>query len=206
MTYLVTELAPVGKTRTRVCINEEQTLVLSNREITEYGLRLEEEIPETIWQELEKVMYQRAIRKCGDLLKGMSYTEKGLREKLLQSGVTEKIADRAVEAMRDAHYVDDRSYAESYLRGHLARKSKRRVEQELLQKGMAEEVAAEAFAAWEAENAGGTEELEQQQIRAFIDKKKIDPEQLEWSERQKIMASLMRKGYSCDAVRRVLQP
>ena len=61
----VTQLTPIGKTRTRVCLNEEQTLVLSNREIMQYGIREGEELPEETMVALEKDLYQKAIEALG---------------------------------------------------------------------------------------------------------------------------------------------
>lgn len=202
----VTHLTPIGKTRTRVCLNEEQTLVLSNREIMQYGIREGEELPEETMVALEKDLYQKAVRKCGELLEGIGYTERGLTERLIRSGYPEKIAGRAVEAMKKAHYVDDRAYAEAYLRSNHMRKSKRRVEQDLESKGVAREVISEILGAWEEESGCSAEESEAQQIREFLRKKDFDPAVQDWESRQKMMARLARKGYSFAVLEEVLHP
>ena len=205
-TDFVTQLTPIGKTRTRVCLNEEQTLVLSNREIMQYGIREGEELPEETMVALEKDLYQKAVRKCGELLEGIGYTERGLTERLIRSGYPEKIAGRAVEAMKKAHYVDDRAYAEAYLRSNHMRKSKRRVEQDLESKGVAREVISEILGAWEEESGCSAEESEAQQIREFLRKKDFDPAVQDWESRQKMMARLARKGYSFAVLEEVLHP
>lgn len=202
----VTQLTPIGKTRTRVCLNEEQTLVLSNREIMQYGIREGEKLPEETMVALEKDLYQKAVRKCGELLEGIGYTERGLTERLIRSGYPEKIAGRAVEAMKKAHYVDDRAYAEAYLRSNHMRKSKRRVEQDLESKGVAREVISEILGAWEEESGCSAEESEAQQIREFLRKKDFDPAVQDWESRQKMMARLARKGYSFAVLEEVLHP
>lgn len=195
-TDLVTELTPIGKTRTRVCLNEEQTLVLSNREIVQFGIREGMELSEETRAALDKALYQKAIRKCGELLEGMSYTEKGLTDKLIRSGFPREIVGRAVEAMKQAHYVDDRAYAEAYLRSNHMRKSRRRVEQDLESKGVARELISETLAAWEEESGCPAEESEAQQIREYLRKKNFDPAEQDRTARQKMMARLARKGYS----------
>lgn len=205
-TDFVTQLTPIGKTRTRVCLNEEQTLVLSNREIMQYGIREGEELPEETMAALEKALYQKAVRKCGELLEGIGYTEKGLTERLIRSGYPEKIAGRAVEAMKKAHYVDDRAYAEAYLRSNHMRKSKRRVEQDLESKGVSREMISEILGAWEEESGCSAEESEAQQIREFLRKKDFDPAVQDWESRQKMMARLARKGYSFAVLEEVLHP
>ena len=45
---------------------------------------------------------------------------------------------------------------------------------------------------------------EEAQIQAYIRKKRIDPQELDRKERSKVMASLGRKGFSYEAVNRVL--
>ncbi len=205
-TDFVTQLTPIGKTRTRVCLNEEQTLVLSNREIVQYGIREGEELPQETKAALEKTLYQKAIRKCGELLEGMSYTEKGLTDRLIRAGYPEQTARKAVEAMKQAHYVDDRAYAEAYLRSNHSKKSKRRVEQELENKGVARELIPEILAAWEEESGCSSEESEMQQIREFLRKKDFDPAVQDWESRQKMMAKLARKGYSFAVLEEALHP
>ncbi len=202
----VTQLTPIGKTRTRVCLNEEQTLVLSNREIMQYGIREGAELPEETMAALEKALYQKAVRKCGELLEGIGYTEKGLTERLIRSGYPETVAGRAVEAMKKAHYVDDRAYAEAYLRSNHMRKSKRRVEQDLESKGVSSDVVSEVLGAWEEESGCPAEESEARQIREFLRKKNFDPAEQDWESRQKMMARLARRGYSFAVLEEVLHP
>lgn len=202
----VTQLTPIGKTRTRVCLNEEQTLVLSNREIMQYGIREGAELPEETMAALEKALYQKAVRKCGELLEGIGYTEKGLTERLIRSGYPETVAGRTVEAMKKAHYVDDRAYAEAYLRSNHMRKSKRRVEQDLESKGVSSDVVSEVLGAWEEESGCPAEESEARQIREFLRKKNFDPAEQDWESRQKMMARLARRGYSFAVLEEVLHP
>lgn len=205
-TDLVTQMTPVGKTRTRVCLNEEQTLVLSNREIMQYGIQEGMELPEETRAALDKMLYQKAIRKCGELLEGMSYTEKGLADKLIRGGYPGEIAGRAVDAMKKAHYVDDRAYAEAYLRSNHMRRSKRRIQQDLENKGVARELISEILSAWEEESGCSAEESEAQQIREYLRKKNFDPAEQDWESRQKMMARLARRGYSFAVLEEILHP
>ena len=99
----ITDLTPVGKTKTRVTIDYDRTLVLSNRDVLQFDFRRDREIPEETREELWKKLRRDALRKCGSLLKDMDYTEKSLAGKLAGNGFPEEIVREAVEAMKEAH-------------------------------------------------------------------------------------------------------
>ncbi len=203
---IITALSAVGRFRTRVQIDDGGTLLVSNRDLARYGIRLREELPEDIYEELHAEQYRGALRKCGELLKSMDYTEKCLRDKLMQKGYSQETAEAAVEAMKKAHYVDDARYARNYVQSRMAGRSVRQIRTELLNKGIPGELAAEAFAAWEEESGITPAAGEAQQIRRFLEKRHYDPEKADWKERQKTAAALMRKGYSAEQIREALCP
>ena len=200
----ITDLTPVGKTRTRVTIDYDQTLVLSNRDILQFDLRQDAEIPEDVWEKLCGKLRSDALLKCGSLLKDMDYTEKALSGKLSGSGFPEEIVRVAVEAMKEAHYVDDRRFAENYLHSHAGSRSRLRLRMDLLNKGIPSDLADEVFADWEEENGSRIFEEEVSQIHELLRKRHYDPETADWQETQKTKAFLMRKGYSSEVIRTVL--
>ena len=202
---LITELTPVGKTRTRVQIDYDRTLVLSNRELMQYGISADRELSDENYQEMLQNLYHQAIRKCGELLKGMDYTEKGLKDKLIQKGFPEETADAAVDAMKEAHYIDDRRYAESYIRSRAEGKSSLRIRMDLKAKGVSESLIRETFDTWEEQNGDLLEEKERDQIRELLRKKRYHPQETDRQQGQKIMAFLMRKGYSAELIREVMR-
>ena len=196
----ITDLTPVGKTRTRVTIDYDQTLVLSNRDILQFDLRQDAEIPEDVWEKLCGKLRSDALLKCGSLLKDMDYTEKALSGKLSGSGFPEEIVRVAVEAMKEAHYVDDRRFAENYLHSHAGSRSRLRLRMDLLNKGIPSDLADEVFADWEEENGSRIFEEEVSQIHELLRKRHYDPETADWQETQKTKAFLMRKGYSSEVI------
>lgn len=196
----ITDLTPVGKTRTRVTIDYDQTLVLSNRDILQFDLRQDAEIPEDVWEKLCGKLRSDALLKCGSLLKDMDYTEKALSGKLSGSGFPEEIVRGAVEAMKEAHYVDDRRFAENYLHAHAGSRSRLRLRMDLLNKGIPSDLADEVFADWEEENGSRIFEEEVSQIHELLRKRHYDPETADWQETQKTKAFLMRKGYSSEVI------
>ena len=200
----ITDLTPVGKTKTRVTIDYDQTLVLSNRDLLQFDLRKDAEIPEEVWEKLCGKLRSDALMKCGSLLKDMDYTEKSLAGKLAGSGFPEEIVREAVEAMKEAHYVDDRRFAENYLHSHAGSRSRLRLRMDLLNKGIPSDLADEVFADWEEENGSRIFEEEVGQIHELLRKRHYDPGTADWQETQKTKAFLMRKGYSSEVIRAAL--
>jgi regulatory protein len=153
------------------------------------------------------------LRKCGELLKSQDYTEQRLRMKLRTAGFPEETIDMAIEAMKEAHYINDTRYAENYVKYHLKDRSRRRIEQDLQERGVAEEIIQAAFqnmtAAGEMQieinSVSPMDTAEIEQIQILLRKKQYDPETAGWEEKQKIMAFLYRKGYSQENIRCAMQ-
>lgn len=135
------------------------------------------------------------------LLAQRSYTEKKMREKLsLRDYLPEEI-ETTIAKLKDKHYLDDRMFAEDYLRLRVSRKLKAAEVfiQELLVKGVPFEIAREAVTKYcPAEN-------EEKIAREFVEHKKTQFAALQPFERNKKLAGMLaRRGFRPDIVRRVL--
>lgn len=145
-------------------------------------------------------MQKRAKLRCMHLLEKKDYTEQELRRKL-ENGRTpygEEEIEAALEYVRGFHYVDDSRYAENYIEAMKSRKSKRQIQQELFQKGVDREKIVEAF-----EEAG--EIPEEDQIRAWMRKRKFDPKNADLKEKQRMYAFLARRGFGREEISRAMQ-
>ena len=60
------------------------------------------------------------------LLEYMDRTEKGLRQKLEQSGYPTEVVDEAIRYVKSYGYIDDKRYADNYLRTRSNGKGRRR--------------------------------------------------------------------------------
>ena len=82
-----------------------------------------------------------------------------------------------------------------------ADRSRRRIEQDLLGRGIGREVLESAWDEWEKEGGG---QNEQAMIQSLLKKKGFDFETAEPKARQRIYGFLMRKGFSGEEVRKAL--
>lgn len=201
---LITSLEKVSKTRTRVTIDYDETLVLSNKDIAAYDIRLDHELDHTVYEGILQELTSDALVRAGNLLKGMDYTSAGLSDKLIRAGYPEGIVENTVHRLQDAGYLNDRRYAENYLRIHLQDRSLTRVRMDLRRKGIGRELLTQVLETYEEESAGNVAQKEQEQIRHLLERKHYDPEHGTYEETARIKAMLLRKGYSMERILEVM--
>lgn len=142
---------------------------------------------------------EKAINRAMQLLTARDYTEKQLRDKLMAGNYEEQEISDALAYVKAFHYVDDARYADSYLEYYKDSRSYRRMETDLLKKGIAKEVICDC---WEAKLAGGCDYDEGKQIRKLLEKRHFDPGTADYKEKQKTYAFLCRKGFDSEAIRK----
>lgn len=198
----VTGIEEISKSRSRVFIEEQFAFVLYKGELRSYhisvGQELRQEDYESIWRE---VLPKRAKLRAMNLLKSREYTVKQLHDKLSSGGYPEEIIADAISYVSDYHYLDDLRYAETYIAGHENSRSRRRIEQDLMRKGIEKETVAKAWLVW-AEKGGS--QNEQKMIQELLCKRKYNPENTDRKEQQRLYGFLMRKGFSGEQIRRAL--
>lgn len=198
----VTGITELSKTRCRIELDWQLTFVLYKGELRLYHIKEGEELREEDYCTIMKeVLPKRARLRCMNLLKSREYTTEQLRTRLRQGLYPEDIIEDAVSYVASFHYIDDLRYAVDYITCHESARSRRRIEQDLYEKGISRQIMEKAWERWEA--LGGKQD-EQAMIQALLAKKHYDPENTDYKEKQKIYAFLMRKGYSGEQVRRAL--
>ena len=168
----------------------------------------------------EEELYRHAVNRVLYILEHTDKSEADLRRKLKEAAYPEDIAERALEYVRNYHYIDDARFALNYVRMHAAVQSRRELSNKLLQKGISREDIDSAFAAYEEEqaelaarHAGGddrdSEEAvlsteEQAAVRAL--RKKLNGRTvLDDASKQKAVAYMYRKGFARDAICRAFE-
>lgn len=132
---------------------------------------------------------KKAKLKALKLLERMDRTEAQLREKLKAAEFDPEIIEQAIVYVKSFGYIDDERYVRNYIEYRQDRKSRRQLEQELqFRKGVTPELIQKVY-----------DELEPYDERLLImsqlEKKKYSAKAADWNGRQKIVASLMRKGF-----------
>ena len=198
----ITAIEELSKARSRVWIDGEFAFVLYKGELRLYRIREGEEISEETLKTIrQEVLPKRAKLRAMNLLKSREYTTKQLHDKLKQGGYPEDIITLALDYVASYHYTDDLRYAVSYMQSHETDKSRRRIEQDLMRKGIGKETLEKAWQTWEAR---GGEQDEQQMISELLEKRGYCPREADLREKQRLYGFLMRRGFSGEKVRKAL--
>ncbi len=198
----VTQLTALGKGRYKVYIEDRPAFVLYRGELNRLGIREGEGITEGNLREIqEEILPLRAKKRAMNLLQKREYTTAALREKLRDGEYPEACVEEAVAYVESYGYVDDLRYARDFIVYNLDRKSRTRIEQDLMRKGIQKDTVRAVFEELEEE---GTRQDEASMIRTLLDKKKYDAKNADAQEKQRMYAFLYRKGFHADAINRAL--
>lgn len=198
----VTKITEISKSRVRIITDEEFAFVLYKGELRLYHLAEGQEIPETVRLEItEQLLPKRAKLRAMNLLKTRPYTTKQLTDKLLQGGYPEEIAAIAISYVASYGYLDDRQYARDYIECYKESKTRSQMINALLQKGISKQLVEECLEELHLED---DRDFEQEQIIFWIKKKKFNPLEASFEEKQKFCAFLYRKGFQIDTIRSAL--
>ena len=134
------------------------------------------------------------------LLTRMDYTEAELEKKLMKGEYTPQAVKIAMDYVRSYHYLDDERYARQMIGSRKDTTSRKMMVSRMRQKGLSDEVIQEAMeeADW-TDEMGLTRELR----RRFSSAEQI--ESLTDKDRQKLIQSLMRKGYGYGDITHVMR-
>lgn len=193
------QLIPHKKNKYKVRLLGGEDLVLYKREIKTYGLEAGEDLSDATYERiLQETLIPRAKRRAMHLLEKQDRTRKNLMDKLRESDYPPEAVDAAVAYVESYHYIDDERYARSYVHFHQEGKSKGRIKQDLMQKGIDRDIIALVL-------DEEYETSEDDMIRDLLRKKHYDPETADAKERNKMYRFLLGRGFSSNDISRVLR-
>lgn len=196
---LIIQITELDKKRIRIFLEGGKDFVLYKGEGRKFSLEEGTELSEKQYQEIcSDILTKRARRRTLHLLESMDRTEMQIRKKLKEGFYPEDIIDNAVEYVKGFRYLDDSRYARNYIRSQQDRKSLKKMQMELLGKGISREVIEQAM---EEEYQ---QEDERKLILKWVEKKHYSSERADLKEKQKMYQFLVRKGFRSDDILHVL--
>jgi regulatory protein len=194
---VIDRIETLDKRRKKIFADGEFVFTLYLGEIRQFGREEGGELTEEVYQKiLHEIVFKRARERAVYWLKCSARTEEELRRKLRDGGYPLAAADYAVELLKKYRYIDDEEYARNFMEVHARGKSRAELAALLSRKGISRECVSQLM----QENPVDEEE----QIRHILKKRRFHPEEADQKELSKQIAYLVRKGFSYDAVRRVL--
>ena len=195
----VLSLVKLTKGRAKICLAGGADFVLYKKEYESYGIEEGAELSEDDYQEIvQEILIPRCKKRAMHLLEKQDRSEKNLRDKLKEGGYSDDIIDVAIDYINSYGYLDDARMAASHIRFYQDSRSRQRLKQDLLNKGVSPDVIDRVM---EEEYTGSEEEL----IKRLIEKKHYDPDTATYEDRGKIYRFLASKGFSSESINRVLK-
>lgn len=195
----IVQMTGLDKKRIRIFLEDGRSFVLYRGEVRRYSLEENSELSNEQYEEIcSEILRKRARRRTMHLLEKMDRTEAQIREKLRQGFYPEDVIEDAVAYVKEYHYLDDSRYAGNYVRNQMEKKSRRKIQMELMAKGIGKEMAERAL---EEEHQ---RENEQELILKWVEKKHYSAKTADLKEKQRMYQFLMRKGFQSDDILHVL--
>ncbi len=202
---VITQIEKYRNNKYRIFINDEFAFLLYKTECSSFGLEegvaLTDEAYSLIFSE---ILEKRAKLYAMNLLRKQDRTERDLKRKLSEALYPEETIEQAIKYVKDFGYLDDVRYAFNYIRLSASRYGKAELKNKLQEKGISGEDIEEAYRQ-AAEEGFIDENTEEELIEKLIRKKYRDITELENADRDKLYASLYRKGFTVRSVEKVLR-
>lgn len=199
----ITWIEAVTEKKCTVFLDGEAAFTLYRGELRRYGIEQGAELPEELYKEIMEVLLpKRARLRCMNLLKTRDYTRQQLLNKLKQGGYPEEVREDALAWVESFGYVNDAAYAESYVEDHMESRSLRRMEEDLIRRGIDRDTVRRALQKVQ-EREG--EQDEEKMIRRLLEQKHFHPSEADYKELRKMQAFLYRKGFQPDKIRRAME-
>ena len=190
----VTQIIDMDKQRSRIFIDGEFAFVLYKGELREYHICEGCEISDELYSEIiNVVLIKRCRLRAMNLLQKRDYTTQGLTDKLKEGLYPQQVIDDAIKYVESYRYLDDERFARNYISYQMDKRSRNRIIQDLTAKGIDKDMIISLIDELYLEDGS---DAELYQIRRLLVKKKYDPQSCDFKQSQKIIAYLMRKGFS----------
>ncbi|SEF41089.1 RecX family protein [Eubacterium ruminantium] len=185
--------------RNLIYIDDEYIGFLYNSDIKSLELDASEDgyiIDEVRAEEITNKIYARTYEKAVSYLARAEYCSSEIRFKLKHNDYSEQMIEKVIEELYDHHYLDDRRYAEAYIRSYSDKKGRMLIENELIHKNIEKSIINEAFSMFQEDDSYS----ENDAIGRLIEKKYKYADLTDPKTKSKILAYFVRKGFPVDKV------
>ena len=148
----------------------------------------------------ENALYDYAVKALGRRMRTVAELKRLMRSRVESGGTGEERIDQVIARLKSQRYLNDTSYASSYARLRQENQSfgRRRVQQDLVQKGVHSEVIAKTL------NAAYEDVNEEAMARRHLERKRVRQPTND-KETARVMRMLVRAGFSTGVIFRILK-
>ena len=185
-----------NKSRVNIFVDDSFFCGLNKETAVIFGLKENKEIDEN---KLKKAIFESEVKsafeKSLDIVGRRMNSKKELITKLENKGYSNEVCGKVLEKLEEYHYVDDVLFAKQFVSAN-GRVSKRNLKEKLILKGVSSDIILDVL-----ENRSNEDEFELclTQAKKYIKGKSVET----YEDLVKMQASLARKGFDFDTIKRV---
>jgi regulatory protein len=203
LSMIITELKELRKGSFIICIDGVDSFPLNIKDIEAAGIKEGDKLDENALAKLmEDYVWPKARQKALSLIKFQDRTQKELRNRLALEMYPEEIIERVIKYTIKYGFINDRRYADNYISSRKLKKSQTAIRGELLRKGINKELLDIVIL-----SHYGDEEEEDPELIAIkkaVAKKVRDIDGMSHEEKEKLIASLYRKGFDLEKIKLII--
>ncbi|MCR4609491.1 MAG: recombination regulator RecX [Eubacterium sp.] len=183
-----------------VYIDDDKIGFLYSSDLKRIGLEDGQVIDDETVEELKDMLYRRTYNKACSYLESSEYCGSEIRFKLKHNEYSDEMIDRAIDELYSHGYLNDRRYAEAFIRSYYRTKGRKLIEYELGYKKIDQQTIREAFDAFFEDEEYDEEAI----IGELINKKYGSLDLSDVKVKSKVVSYFSRKGFDLDKVNNYL--
>lgn len=206
MSGIVTDIKELTAKKALVYIDYKEAFAVYKGELRKFNISVQSIIDDSTYDELIKVLSKRAVIRAMSLLKNKDYTRAELINKLKKGCYPDNCIEAAISYVENYGYIDDYRYCFNYITFKSSSKSRRMIKSFLKSKEIDDNIIEKAFLDFfggdDTDNYNYEYDIVLKQMKKKI--QKYDDKNLDYKEKQKIIAYFYRKGFQVDIIKKVL--
>ena len=185
--------------KNKILLDNDTFFYLYDSEIKKLDLHEDSEIDEVLYNVIfEEYLFARAKKKALAILDKTMSSKEQIRTKLRRNEFSDDVINKVIELLEEYNLLNDYEYARAYIASYQNKKSMRELKFELQKRGIDRDIIEELVSNIDSS------EMEIANIEKIVRKYRDSEGNIPIEKRQKIMASLYRKGYDKNNIIRVL--
>ena len=185
-----------NKSRVNIFVDDSFFCGLNKETAVIFGLKENKEIDEN---KLKNAIFESEVKsafeKSLDIVGRRMNSKKELITKLMNKGYSSEVCEKVIEKLEEYHYVDDILFAKQFVSSN-GKLSKRNLKEKLILKGISSDIILDIL-----ENRSSDDEFDLclNQAKKYMKGKSVET----YEDLAKMQASLARKGFDFDTIKRV---
>ena len=186
--------------KNKITLDNDTFFYLYDSELKKLDLHEESEIDSVLYNVIfEEYLFARAKKKALAILDKTMSSKEQIRTKLRRNDFGDDVINKVIELLEEYNLLNDYEYTRAYISSYQNKKSIRELKFELQKRGIDRDIIEELISNIDSS------EIEIANIEKIVRKYRDAEGNIPIEKRQKVMASLYRKGYDKNNILKVIE-